>query len=381
MTFNATPLFKSFFMGGFECSSHRLKNGERLDLLQATKHEQLVERDFEQLQHLGIQSVRSGIRWHKIEQQPGVYDFTSELPLIRAAEVTQIQVVWDLFHYGWPDFLDIFSEAFVEHFAQLALRFAEIIARESRQPVFISPVNEISFFAWAAGDKGFFNPFVRGRGDELKAQMVRAYIAAARVLKQQIPNLRLVSPEPVIHIVPRGSSQAEAVEVNTYLQAQYAAWDMISGRLHPELGGQPEYLDIVGLNYYPKNQWFNFGRSLRPTHPLYKPFREILKDVFERYQRPMFISETGTEGPARRKWLEYVAGEVRAGLEADLPIHGLCWYPILDYPGWDDDRYCPAGLLSYADESGRRTVFEPLARELDQQQKLLTRVSLSDSRF
>jgi hypothetical protein len=373
MMSNDSPLFKTFFMGGFECSSHRLRHGKRLDLLKSTRHEELARQDFEQLERLGIRTVRSGIRWHRIEQQPGVYDFQSELPLIRAAEVTQTQVIWDLFHYGWPEFLDIFSEDFVEHFAGLASGFAKILTQESAQPVFISPVNEISFFAWAAGDKIFFNPFVQGRGDELKAQLVRAYVAAARVLKERIPSVRLVSPEPVIHIVPQGSSAKEALEVSTYLEAQYAAWDMIVGRLHPELGGHPEYLDIVGLNYYPKNQWFNFGRNLRPSDPAYKPFREIIKEVAQRYARPVFVSETGTEGRGRRRWFEYVAGEVRASLEAGLAVQGLCWYPILDYPGWDDDRYCPAGLLGYADTSGRRAVFEPLAQELDRQQKLLAR--------
>jgi hypothetical protein len=373
MPLEESPLFKSFLMGGFECSTHRLHHGKRLDVLQSTRHEELAKRDFEQLERLGIRSVRSGIRWHRIEQQLGVYNFESELPLIRAAEATQTQVVWDLFHYGWPEFLDIFSQDFIDHFAELAAHFAAVITQESAQPVFVSPVNEISFFAWAGGDRGFFNPFVQQRGDELKAQLVRAYIAAARVLQERIPGVRLVSPEPVIHIVPKSSSPTEALEVEAYLQAQYAAWDMICGRLRPELGGQPEYLDLVGLNYYPKNQWLNFGPNLRPSHPQYKPFRNILHDVFERYQRPMLIAETGTEGRGRRSWFEYVASEVRAGLRAGLPIHGLCWYPILDYPGWDDDRYCPAGLLSYADADGKRVVFEPLAQEMEKQQRLLRR--------
>jgi hypothetical protein len=72
-------------------------------------------------------------------------------------------------------------------------------------------------------------------------------------------------------------------------------------------------------------------------------------------------------------WLKYIASEVRASVEAGLPIHGLCWYPIVDYPGWDDNRHCPAGLLSYVDEQGKRSVFEPLGQELDKQQKLLAR--------
>ena len=35
----------------------------------------------------------------------------------------------------------------------------------------------------------------------------------------------------------------------------FQAWDMICGRLFPELGGSPRHLDIVGINYYWTNQW------------------------------------------------------------------------------------------------------------------------------
>ena len=30
---------------------------------------------------------------------------------------------------------------------------------------------------------------------------------------------------------------------------------MLTGKIAPELGGRPDYLDIAGLNYYPDNQW------------------------------------------------------------------------------------------------------------------------------
>ena len=33
------------------------------------------------------------------------------------------------------------------------------------------------------------------------------------------------------------------------------AWDMLCGKLEPELGGAPHYLDIMGIIYYQNNQW------------------------------------------------------------------------------------------------------------------------------
>ncbi|AQL37602.1 hypothetical protein A584_04520 [Pseudomonas syringae pv. theae ICMP 3923] len=45
-------------------------------------------------------------------------------------------------------------------------------------------------------------------------------------------------------------------------------------------------------------------------------------------------------------------------------MQGICWYPILDYPGWDDARYCPAGLPGYADGQGQRAAYHPLHKAL-----------------
>ena len=44
-----------------------------------------------------------------------------------------------------------------------------------------------------------------------------------------------------------------------------------------------------------------------------------------------------------------------------VPVEGVCLYPILDHPGWDDDRLCPNGLLGHDPGAGARTVHGPLA--------------------
>ncbi|KPZ13875.1 Uncharacterized protein ALO40_05657 [Pseudomonas syringae pv. viburni] len=50
-----------------------------------------------------------------------------------------------------------------------------------------------------------------------------------------------------------------------------------------------------------------------------------------------------------------------------MPVQGICCYPILDYPGWDDACYCPESLLSYADGQGQRAAFHPLQTALRNQ--------------
>ena len=58
---------------------------------------------------LDLRTVRDGLRWHLIETPPGHYDWSSFLPMLRAATAAGVQVIWDLCHYGWPDDIDIWS--------------------------------------------------------------------------------------------------------------------------------------------------------------------------------------------------------------------------------------------------------------------------------
>jgi hypothetical protein len=98
----------------------------------------------------------------------------------------------------------------------------------------------------------------------------------------------------------------------------------------------------------------------------------MLREVYDRYRRPIFIAETGIEGDARPSWLRYIGQEARAAAAAGVPLEGLCLYPIIDYPGWGDNRHCYSGLWGYADDKGDREIYEPLALELAHQQHLWT---------
>jgi hypothetical protein len=62
-----------------------------------------------------------------------------------------------------------------------------------------------------------------------------------------------------------------------------------------------------------------------------------------------------------------------------VPVEGICLYPVLDYPGWENERTCEVGLLSGANELGRRRVCSGLARELRRQQVIFA--NARESRF
>jgi len=344
-----------------------------LDLLDSTGHDRWTVQDLRRLRELRIGTVRTCARWPRIEVRPGVYDFRSVESHLDAAEETGTELLIDLLHFGWPDYLDIFSPAFLEGFSRFVSAFAKFIRPRIRTCTTIAPVNEISFFSWAGAEASCINPYEENRSHELKTLLVRAAIRASEILLNEIPGIRLLSPEPVIHIIGNPELAGDEEEAERYRTAQFQAWDMISGRLAPELGGKLEYLDIIGTNFYPRNEWIhNSTTSLDRWDPNYRPFHLILQEIWKRYHRPMIVSETGTEDDDRAGWFTYVAEQVAIAHSLGIPVHGICLYPILNHPGWEDDRYCCNGLFDYADEFGNREIHMPLAKAIkDQQQKLL----------
>jgi hypothetical protein len=374
------PIFPSFFAGGFECSTHRNRSGRRLDLVAATHHDEFALQDYRRLEKEGLRVAREGLRWHLVEKTPGHYDFSTALPIIRAASATDTQVVWDLCHFGWPDHLDIFMPEFVSALANYATAFAKWLRNETDAPGFFVPVNEISFFSWAAGDEGSIFPFVTGRGFELKTQLVRAAIAAMNAIWGVIHDARFVHVDPIINVIAALKRPEDKPHAEAYRLSQFQSWDMLSGRMWPELGGHEKYLDMVGVNFYPHNQWFYNLKGFRRIrrfkpisrhHPSYRPFREMLAEVYERYHRPIFIAETGSENRIRAGWFRYVCQETQAAIANGVPVHGMCLYPILNHPGWLDNRHCYNGLWDYPDAEGNREIYEPLARELKRWQNVL----------
>lgn len=359
------------FMGGFECSTHRRRDGRRLDVLAATGHDRMAAGDYALLAHAGIASAREGLRWHLIERLPWHYDWSSALPMLHAARRSGTEVVWDLMHYGWPDGLEIGSAAFVERFARFARHAADLIQQESGAPPVLSVVNEISFMAWAAGTVGIFQPFGRRRGREIKRQLVRATIAAIAAIREVAPLARFIQIDPVIHVLAdpkRPQTQAVARRLTA---AQFEGWDMIAGRSAPELGGSEACLDMIGVNYYPHNQWIADGPMLDwQGDERYRPLRKLLSAVSVRYDRPVLIAETGIEGDLRAPWLRYVCSEARAATDAGVDLLGICLYPVMNHPGWDDDRHCPNGLIDYDRATFARSLDPHLLAELQRQQDI-----------
>jgi beta-glucosidase/6-phospho-beta-glucosidase/beta-galactosidase len=313
-------------------------------MLAATQHDRFVHEDFARLAEVQIRTVRDTTRWHRVEASPGVFDFASVEAFADAANAQGIQVVWDLLHYGVPAHVNTLSPDFAARFGDYAGAVARFLAaRIDGTPVY-TPINEISFYAWAAAEMGWFHPYMVGRGREMKRQLVKGWIAAVDAIRAVRSDARFVSVEPLIQAVPPHGQPDREGRAAIANESQFEAWDMLLGLLDPDLGGGNSYLDIVGVNFYHSNQWEEPGRAplhwhVVPRDPRWVPFSVLAHNVYRRYGRPMVVGETSHVGVGRADWLCEMAEEVTLAIDAGVPLEGLCLYPILDRHEWDDSSH------------------------------------------
>jgi beta-glucosidase/6-phospho-beta-glucosidase/beta-galactosidase len=333
------PRLNSFMMGGFECTASLTNDGRRLDLLHASGHDRLVVEDYEMIADYGMRTVREGFSWSAVDRGGSEYDFSRYLPMLEAARSTKTQQIWDLSHFDFPERLDPLGPEFVSAYGEYAKRVVEILRRFSEDTLLIVPMNEPSFFSWMS-ECGMWAPFLKGDGILFKRQLIRAAVAAMDAIWSVDRDVRFIHADPYMFRLPARPDDARDVD---YCQkfnehVRWQSWDMISGRLEPELGGRPEFLDIIGINYYRHNQQFAMDDggeepsfetiSLESTERL--PLATVLREVHDRYRRPMIITETGSYEGHRPTWWDVTLRELRSALERGLPVYGVCSYPTLD---------------------------------------------------
>lgn len=353
-------IFSSFLMGGYECADHINRSGDRVNLLFETEHHTRVLADYKLLEQTGIKTVREGICWSNVEKQPYVYDFSEVKNRLLAAQQTGIQQLWDICHFGFPEDLMPTHPKFHVRFAALCTAFAEFYARHSKQKLIVTPINEISFLSWHAGDVRGTVPFAINSGADIKYHLCRAAIAGIKAFKAVIPGCRILIVEPLIkiHMMPDELHPEDVVKHNN---SQYEAMDIIGGRMYPELGGDPSYLDLLGFNYYYNNQWQHNGINLWwPKYlDLHVPLSTLLLTVYKRYQRPMLLTETGHFGEGRADWLEFLIPECLEAINLGVDLQGICLYPLIGRRDWDDlNHYHNSGLWDIDNPFKERIVCE-----------------------
>jgi hypothetical protein len=117
----------------------------------------------------------------------------------------------------------------------------------------------------------------------------------------------------------------------------FLAWDILCGKEHPELGGSPEILDIVGANNY------SFGQmeyreqgphaALEPDDDRIKPLCDLMKARLGTLPPTDDNRRNERLGGGRAAWLKDVMEESLAAVNEGMDLHGICLFPGRRYAG------------------------------------------------
>ena len=339
-------------IGGFETTY--MPSHDR-DVAETTEHDARWRDDLALMRSHGVDRLRYPIRWHRVEEREGEYDWRRTDEVLGHLHDEGFSPIVDLVHHtSYPRWLD---EGFADvRFAPAYLRFAEAVARRYPWIREHTAFNEPFSTLFLAGHEAIWPPYHRGVEGfvGLIANVLPAVAEVSRMYRDLLPGSRHVYVDTCEHHHARpGVPGAEAYTAMAN-DRRFFVIDLFLGRpqtdsrfvpLVLEAGGErlfdmePGHLDVLGLDYYSHCQW-EFegpeGGGVVPA-PAPTPLAEQIVEYWERYQVPCMLSETNVRGFAsdRASWLKYTLEQCERAAAAGVPVDGHCWFPFIDSADWD----------------------------------------------
>ena len=335
-TSRSAPLLRSFWLTAFDGAEHLAGVATTRDAIDVTEYARRVDADYAAACEAGIACVRETIDWRRAER---AHDYDFETVRIRSARARRadLQILWTLCRSSWPDDVDIASPAAIERFARFARAAACAIAEadDAAAPVY-TPVEEISFLAWALAETSLFGTprnELRGRAPDVQRILVRAALAACDAVLAIEPRAQFLHTEPMLHApVPAAARSASVATIHC------EPWDMLTGRLEPQLGGHSRYVNLLGVHYHHGHRGWRGTVEREDPSSSGTGFARLLADVHARYALPIVVAETSAATGARVAWMRDFGRELGDALESGIPVAGACVCRAVERPAWEDPR-------------------------------------------
>lgn len=343
------------FLSGFE-STHIFGSGK--DVLDTTGHTERVEADLRLAAASGLTELRYSVPWHKIEREPGRYDWRWFDRAMNAMGDLGIDPILDpLHHTSFPDWLvgGFASPDFVKSY----FRFVGAIAERYPWARQYTVINEPFVTTWFAGHEGTWYPYARGPQSFVPILMnvVEAIVSVSRMLVERVPGVRLVHVD--------AAEKHRAVDDHSFGHAEFCnelrflVQDMVLGRVGSEhrlyrylvdngadeqrlesFRESPARIDVIGLDYYShcELEWCTDGRVFPNRTP--EGLIPTALEYAERYRLPIMLTETNIRGYVsdRISWLKYMTEQCeeieRRVAAIGVGFEGFCWYPFIDSTDW-----------------------------------------------
>ncbi len=373
-----------------------------LDEYELMGHYEHWREDLDLCSDLGLQALRWGVPWYKVEPHPGQFDWDwTDRVIPYMVEELKINPIIDLIHYGCPFWLD---RSFAnKKYPELVARYSAAFAERYKHLVnWYTPLNEPVITALMCGMRGLWPPYLRG-----DKGYIRIILQAAKGIVKTVKAIKEVDPNSVmVHVEATGLTRTIREDLASLAREErhrgYVCYDLVTGGLqHDHLlfswlvrnGATPDELlefdrekvslDIVGLNFYP--QWSTKqiyldkrGRiAFRETEPEGEGFAELIEDYYRRYEAPIMITETSAVGSddIRLRWLRSSVASIKGLRTEGVPVIGYTWFPLFTMVDWRyrfsrdpvENYYLELGLYRLGrEENAKRWIETPLVDEFKQ---------------
>ena len=337
------------FIGAFEST---YLPAHDVDVLESSGHVQRWKEDLELMRACGITTLRYPVRWHRIEEEPGSYDWDSTDVVLGHLREEGFQPIIDLVHHtSYPRWL---SQGFADpRFRSSYLAFAETFAARYPWVEAYTLFNEPFSTLFLSGHEGIWPPY--GRGMESFVAMLNnvlpAVAEASRMYRDLLPQARHFHVDTCEG--HRGLDEVGRSYAAMANDRRFFLLDLFLGKELQDTqpfvqevlvaGGEdllemaPGEVDVLGLDYYAHSEWcFSERGGLAPSRDP-QGFAALAAQYHEHYGLPMVLSETNIRGfaPDRVTWLKYTLEQYETAVAAGVPLHGYCWFPFIDSVDWD----------------------------------------------
>ena len=316
------------FLENSDFVRRKKKSLYRQDEVNLIRHDEFLDIDYQLMVSAGCVGIRDAARWYISNPAPGVYDWTWLDQVVTAAERHQLKLYLDLWHYGYPDWMDILSPEAPLQFAD----FASQIARRYPSLEYYCVCNEPSLLVELGGRKGKWSPFLHKTDPSaFRRQISKMIIEASKSILAVKPDAVMVIPEPW-HATDRISEDYQAAVLDTVL-----------GLCDPELGGCNDLVTIIGLNHYRDS-----------TLP---PFHRLLINAQKRWPtKQLWITETSgpPKGWQQAEWFWWMLTETRLAAMSGINIPVFTWAPAISMYDWVNEKVQLHNGIWILDENGQR---------------------------
>jgi beta-glucosidase len=333
------------------------RTGRILDEYELTGHYERWKEDIDLMASLGVRCARYGIPWYRVQPTPGTWDWTWPDQTFERMLERGVEPIVDLVHYGVPHWLNngLLDVEFPSRMAEYAARVADRFKGQLR---WYTPLNEPRISAWYAGMLGWWPPHKRGwKGfSKILLNISRAVCLTHRALKEVDPEITCVHVDPADLYLTNDPSLKEEVDLRQ--QVVFLALDLITGRVDTnhalwdwlmQMGHQHNDVerflaisvqpDIIGINCYPlfgQKEMLRSGSRI-VTRNRYGDgglLENLVAQYWQRYGKPIMITETASLGKKRLEWMDQSVAAVRHLRANRVPVVGYTWWPMFSIASW-----------------------------------------------